>query len=71
MAMAYHIREMRERTGLSQAKFSKKFGIPPITLQSWEAGRREPPAYVLGMIEKLLEYESRYEKGGNGHEKKD
>jgi len=33
---------IRERMGLSQAKFATLLGISPRTLQGWEQGRREP-----------------------------
>lgn len=36
------VRSTRIKMGLSQAKFSKSFGIPLHTLQNWEAGRRSP-----------------------------
>lgn len=40
---------IRERLGLSQAKFAGMLGISTSTLQNWEQGRREPegPAKVL------------------------
>jgi len=33
---------IRERTGLSQAKFSALLGVSVRTLQEWEQGRRAP-----------------------------
>ena len=40
---------IRSKTGLSQSKFAKKFGIAVQTLQAWESGRRNPigPAAIL------------------------
>jgi putative transcriptional regulator len=40
---------IRERTGLSRAKFAERFGLDPRALQDWEQGRRRPdrPARVL------------------------
>lgn len=49
------IKEMRVRTGLSQSKFATKFCIPIKTLQAWEQGRQNPPAYVTMMMESLLD----------------
>lgn len=57
------IRELRDRTGLSQSGFSRKFGIPVATLQHWEQGVSSPPSYVPGLIEKILDYE----QGRDGH----
>lgn len=43
------VREIRENTGLSQAKFAGLFHISVGTLQNWEQGRRRPggPAAAL------------------------
>jgi putative transcriptional regulator len=40
---------IRRRTGLSQAAFSARIGVPVSTLRNWEQGRRMPegPARVL------------------------
>ncbi len=51
------IKELRALTGLSQAKFSQKYGIPKRTIEDWEAGRRTAPAYV----EDLLEFRIRHD----------
>lgn len=44
------IKELRSSTGLSQTKFSERYGIPRRTLEDWETGRRTPPEYVLDML---------------------
>lgn len=49
-----NIKEMRTMTGLSQSKFAAMFNIPTGTFQAWEQGRQEPPAYVTGMMERIL-----------------
>ncbi len=36
------ITSVRERTGLSQAKFAQLLGVSVRTLQEWEQGRRAP-----------------------------
>ena len=36
------IAAVREKTGLSQAKFAKLLGVSVRTLQEWEQGRRAP-----------------------------
>ena len=46
------VRAIRERTGLSQARFAQRYGFSKRTLQEWEQLRREPagPARVLLQI---------------------
>jgi putative transcriptional regulator len=36
------VSSIRERTGLSQAKFAELLGVSVRTLQEWEQGRRAP-----------------------------
>ena len=36
------VAQVRERTGLSQAKFATLLGVSVRTLQDWEQGRRAP-----------------------------
>jgi DNA-binding transcriptional regulator YiaG len=49
--------ELRNRTGLSQSKFSKLTGVPLKTLQRWEQGASKPPKYVIPSLEKALKYD--------------
>lgn len=49
-----NVKEMRAMTGLSQSKFAAMFNIPTGTFQAWEQGRQDPPAYVTGMMERIL-----------------
>ncbi len=55
--MSARIRELREKTGMSQRMFSEYFDIPLRTVCDWEQGRRKPPVYVPEMIEKIIRYE--------------
>lgn len=57
-----NIKELREDLGLSQSQFAKKFGIPVRTLQGWEIDRRKPPEYVVQMIQRIIELESKDDK---------
>lgn len=45
----FEVAAIRRRTGLSQAAFSTRIGVPVSTLRNWEQGRRTPegPARVL------------------------
>lgn len=52
-----NVRELRIQTGLSQSKFALKFGIPVSTLKDWEHERRNPPEYVINMMQTILQNE--------------
>jgi putative transcriptional regulator len=39
-----NVREIRGRTGLSQAQFARRFGFSPSAVREWEQGRRQPEA---------------------------
>lgn len=46
---------VRRKTGLSQQRFSERFGIPVATLRDWEQHRRSPDQtarVLLSVIEK-------------------
>lgn len=55
------IKEIRKLTGLSQVKFSERYEIPRRTLEDWERGVSNPPAYVLNLLEFKVKYDK--EKG--------
>lgn len=52
-----NIREIRKMTGLSQARFGEKYGIPTRTIEDWEAERRTAPEYVIEMLTKVVKME--------------
>ncbi len=52
MRMRSH--DIREMTGLSRAEFSRRYGIPPRTLENWDAGVTVPPKYVLDLLERVV-----------------
>lgn len=54
MNNAKRIKELRNMTGLSQTKFGDLYGIPMRTIQSWEAGEREAPEYVVDLLEQAV-----------------
>lgn len=45
------VKEVRGKTGLSQSKFAEKYHIPAKTIRDWEQGRREPPDYLVELLE--------------------
>nr|WP_296083930.1 helix-turn-helix domain-containing protein [uncultured Blautia sp.] len=48
------IKKLRELTGLSQQAFSDKYEIPKRTIEDWERGRRNPPGYVVKLLERVV-----------------
>lgn len=48
------IKEIRKLSGLSQAKFSEKYGIPKRSLENWESGSRKCPDYVTTLLERVV-----------------
>ena len=53
------IKQIRALTGLSQAKFGKKYDIPLNTIKNWEcedgkANHRDCPEYVLYLLERAV-----------------
>lgn len=61
MDISERIKELRKKTGLSQSKFSAKFGIPVRTLQQWEQGISAPPEYLVRMMAYIMALEERME----------
>lgn len=45
------VREIRGLTDLSQVKFCQRYNISLNTFVRWEQGKREPPEYVLELLE--------------------
>jgi putative transcriptional regulator len=48
------VRELRERTGLTQEKFAAKLGVTFPTINRWENGRAKPSPLALRQIQELL-----------------
>ena len=48
------VRELRERTGLTQEKFAAKLGVTFLTINRWENGRAKPSPLAMQKIEELL-----------------
>ena len=67
--MNYHIRELRNKTGLTQKRFSEEYGIPLSTLRKWEQGESSPPEYVVALLARSVpgtDQNLRKIKGRNG-----
>lgn len=61
------IREIRALTGLSQVKFCEKYHIPLNTFARWEQGKREPPGYLVELLEFKIRKDVEEINDGNGH----
>ncbi|HPQ71357.1 MAG TPA: helix-turn-helix transcriptional regulator [bacterium] len=49
------VRELRERTGLTQEKFAAKLGVTFPTINRWENNRAKPSPLALQKIKELLQ----------------
>lgn len=49
------VRELRERTGLTQEKFAAKLGVTYPTINRWENGRAKPSPLAIQQIKDLLQ----------------
>ena len=45
------IREMRASLGNTRGEFAARYNIPFRTVQNWEAGVRNPPEYIMDLLE--------------------
>lgn len=59
-----NIKELREKTGLTQTEFGKWLGIPMRTIQNWEGGQRQCPEYVVELIAFRIEHDVTLQKHG-------
>lgn len=50
-------KEMRAKTGLTQAQFAQLLGIPKRSIENWECGVSRCPDYVNRLIEYYLLHE--------------
>lgn len=52
---------IRKILGISRAEFSRRYHIPLRTLEAWDAGMREPPAYVYELLERAVKEDAEHE----------
>lgn len=45
---------IRNLLGISRAEFSRRYGIPVRTLESWDWGDREAPEWVMKLLERVV-----------------
>lgn len=47
-------RRIRDILGISRAEFSRRYHIPIRTLEDWDAGLKNPPQYVIELLERAV-----------------
>lgn len=52
---------IRKILGVSRAEFGRRYNIPIRTLEAWDAGLREPPQYVLDLLERVVTEDAKRE----------
>ena len=50
------LQQIRLKLGMTQRAFADYFEIPLRTLERWEAGRSDPPVYVVHLVETVARY---------------
>ena len=55
--MENSIKEIRQKTEMTQQAFADYFGVSKRTVESWEGGTRNCPDYLLNLIQYKLENE--------------
>lgn len=50
------VRELRQRTGLTQEKFAAKLGVTYPTINRWENGKAKPSPLAVQQIKDLLQF---------------
>lgn len=55
--MTKTIKQLCEEYSISQSELARQYDIPLRTVQDWHAGRRNPPPYVVRMLDELLAIE--------------
>ncbi len=45
-----NVRAIRDKSGLTQTDFARRYGISPRSLQEWEQGRRQPEGAVRAYL---------------------
>lgn len=48
------IQELINLSGMSQSAFCRKYGIPYATVRHWLEGKRQPPAYVVSLLNRAV-----------------
>ena len=57
MVVMFTVKELRELSFMSQTEFSEATGIPKRTLENWEQGKRNPPEWVMTLLDYFVTHE--------------
>lgn len=49
------LKAIRKKTGLTQAEFAKRYGIPKRTVENWETEVTVPPRYVVELLKRAVD----------------
>lgn len=49
------VKELRKKTGLTQAAFAKRYNIPKRTVENWETEKTVPPRYVVELLKRAVD----------------
>ena len=49
--------QIRGITGLSRKAFCDRYGIPVRTVEDWDAGTRNPPEWILNLLERVVRFD--------------
>lgn len=52
-----NIKTLRDITNMTQREFAEYFNIPKRTIENWEGNKRNPPEYVVELIEYKIKKE--------------
>lgn len=53
------VKQICDEYGMKQSELSRRFDIPLRTVEDWCRGVRNPPPYLIRMIEELLKNENK------------
>ena len=63
------VRELLDLYGMTQAEFSRRFGIPCRTVNNWCNGVNTPPPYVFRLLGEALSHDTVKQTGGAANAK--
>ena len=52
---------IRAILGISRAEFGRRYHIPIRTLEAWDKGVNNPPAYVIELLERVVKDDAKKE----------
>jgi putative transcriptional regulator len=59
--------EIRSILGIGRAEFARRYKIPIRTLEDWDSGKSNPPAYVVELLERAVKEDKEAKEMANRH----